>query len=76
MKDSIELLKAHNEWRRGGEGEAQNPTEIGVAIDDVIKQAQIGNVALNTLRMIADRKRKTKEQRLAKSCILFLESVE
>jgi hypothetical protein len=74
--DSIELLKAHNEWRRGGEGEMCHPATLGIAIDDVIKQAQIGNVALNTLRMIADRKRKTKEQRLANSCIKFLESMD
>jgi hypothetical protein len=74
--DSIEILKQHNRWRRDESGieSMVNATELGKAIDDVIKQAQIGNVALNVLRQIADGKRKTKEQRLANSCIKFLES--
>lgn len=78
MSDSIETLKKHNRWRRDEAGieNMANPTELGLAIDDVIKQAQLGGIALNTLRLIADRKRRTKEQRLAKSCILFIESLE
>lgn len=73
--DSIEILKRHNEWRRGGEGDMQNPTDIGLAIDDVIRMAVEGNVAIEVLRTIASGKRKTKEQRLAKSCMNFLETM-
>lgn len=73
---SIAKLKQHNEWRRGSVFTMLDPKEIGLAIDDVIKQAQLGGIALNTLRLISDRKRRTQEQRLAKSCILFIQSLE
>lgn len=46
--DSIEILKRHNEWRRGGEGKMQNPTEIGIAIDDVVRDAEVLNYFLET----------------------------
>lgn len=36
LKDTINVLKAHNEWRRGGDGEATNPKILGVALDDAI----------------------------------------
>ena len=36
ITEAIEILKSHNEWRRGGDGEMTNPTELGVAIDLII----------------------------------------
>ena len=32
-QEASEILKKHNEWRRGGQGEMVSPTEIGQAID-------------------------------------------
>lgn len=32
----IETLKYHNKWRRDGEGEMCNPTDLGKAIDTFI----------------------------------------
>lgn len=42
LKEAIQVLKSHNEWRRyDGEidktPEMQNPKEIGVAIDKVLE---------------------------------------
>lgn len=31
---AVEILRAHNDWRRGGEG-AVDATELGIAIDTV-----------------------------------------
>jgi hypothetical protein len=74
--NSIELLKQHNEWRRGGEGEMLNPTDIGIAIDDVIKQAQVGKLARETLEAIAYGNQKTRRKKMAYSCIKFIESMD
>jgi hypothetical protein len=35
---AIELLKKYNEWRRGAEVEMPHPSEIGLAIEIVIKE--------------------------------------
>lgn len=35
IEQAIELLRAHNIWRRGGEGAMVNPTDLGIAIDTV-----------------------------------------
>jgi len=31
-----EILRKHNEWRRGGDGEQTNPLELGIAIDTAL----------------------------------------
>lgn len=36
LQEAIAILKAHNEWRRGGEGPMTDPTELGIAIDTVV----------------------------------------
>lgn len=45
----IEIVYLHNKWRRSGEGEMENPTELGKAIDEVLRLAEIGN---KTTRLI------------------------
>ena len=57
VKESIEIMKAHNAWRRNGEDEIikphaewrrnsnssskmQNPKDIGIAIDTLVKLAE------------------------------------
>lgn len=37
LPEAIEILKLHNEWRRGGDGEMVNPTTLGIAIDLIIE---------------------------------------
>lgn len=37
ITEAIEILKSHNEWRRGGEGEMTNPAVLGVAINLIIE---------------------------------------
>ena len=34
---AAQILKEHNEWRRGGDGEMIDPTKLGLAIDLVVK---------------------------------------
>ena len=36
LKKACELLRYYQEWRRGGDGEMPNPTEIGKALDLVL----------------------------------------
>lgn len=40
MKNSIEILEAHNAWRRGAEIAQGNAVEIGKAIDDCVYAAK------------------------------------
>lgn len=35
--EAVEILKLHNEWRRGAEVKQHSPKEIGLAIDKVIE---------------------------------------
>jgi len=38
ITEAIELLKQHNKWRRGNEKiPMTNPTDLGIAIDTVVK---------------------------------------
>jgi hypothetical protein len=39
-KEAIQLLKDHNEWRRGGGVVHTNAEKLGIAIDVVVKQEQ------------------------------------
>lgn len=37
LQSAIQILKRHNEWRRGAEIDQEDPRLIGVAIDTVVK---------------------------------------
>jgi hypothetical protein len=37
LQPSVELLERHNEWRRGGEGEATDPRSLGQALDEIVQ---------------------------------------
>lgn len=37
LKKAVKLLKRHNKWRRGAEIEPTYPTELGLAIDTIVK---------------------------------------
>lgn len=37
LKAAVKLLKRHNKWRRGAEIEPTYPTELGLAIDTIVK---------------------------------------
>lgn len=76
LVDSIKTLEAHNQWRRSGVEMTLKPAEVGIAIDTVILAAKKYETALHVLNQIADKSRKTKEQRLAKACVMFLESMK
>ncbi len=42
--EAIEILKAYNKWRRGGEGEMPPPKQIGEAIDKAIEVMELNVV--------------------------------
>ncbi|HEY0842450.1 hypothetical protein [Methylotenera sp.] len=75
LDQAIKTLEAHNQWRRGRLMPQHNPTEIGMAIDVVLRAAKEHQTLSMVMNQIADKPRKTKEQRLAKSCVMFLESM-
>ena len=37
LKAAVKLLKRHNKWRRGAEIEPTYPTDLGLAIDTIVK---------------------------------------
>jgi hypothetical protein len=37
LDEAIEVLEAHNKWRRGEETQQQSPKEIGEAIDTILE---------------------------------------
>lgn len=39
-KEAIELLRRHNEWRRGAEIEMESPEELGKAIEAVCARVE------------------------------------
>ncbi len=39
LKEAIELLQKHQQWRRGADIDMQNPTQLGIAIDILIEEA-------------------------------------
>lgn len=79
LDQAIKTLEAHNQWRRDrsevNPHEMQNPTELGIAIDVVLRAAKEHQTLSMVMNQIADKPRKTREQRLAKSCVMFLESM-
>ena len=36
IKKAIQILSAHNKWRRGGKGKMTEPKELGIAIDTIL----------------------------------------
>ena len=39
--EAKQILIAHNEWRRGGEGEMQDPKLLGVATDKAVESLSL-----------------------------------
>jgi len=80
LKEAVGILENHNKWRRYTGDETNvamsNPTELGIAIDVVIRAAKEHDTAMMVLNQIAEKPRKTKEQRLAKSCVMFLDNMK
>lgn len=76
--DYIEVLKNHNAWRRNNDEKNPiamgNPTEIGIAIDEVIKLAEVGSEAMKMLNKFANAPRETRERRFARLCVDNLNS--
>jgi hypothetical protein len=35
--EAVRILRAHNIWRRGGEGEQTDPKQLGIALDTAIR---------------------------------------
>jgi hypothetical protein len=50
--EKIEFLKNYNKWRRGEEIPQPNPTEIGVAINDIVEKLELINKTRNELLQI------------------------
>lgn len=77
LDQAIKTLEAHNQWRRDhsevNPHEMQNPQDVGIAIDVVLRAAKEHQTLSMVMNQIAEKPRKTKEQRLAKSCLFFLE---
>ena len=40
VKESIEIMKAHNAWRRGNTADVHDVKKIGIAIDTLVKLAE------------------------------------
>lgn len=43
LKEAIQILKTHNEWRRGADIEPTCPTKLSLAIDIIIKHLENEN---------------------------------
>ena len=54
LKEAIEILKLHNDWRKGADTEQLHPVKIGNAIDLVIKTIS----ELSALLDLSDKKQK------------------
>jgi hypothetical protein len=37
LKQATEILASHQKWRKGGENEPTDPTQLGIAIDVILK---------------------------------------
>lgn len=35
--EAARILKGHNEWRRGGDGQHVHPSQLGIAIDVAVR---------------------------------------
>lgn len=36
IQEAVRILERHNRWRRGADIEMENPTRLGIAIDEVV----------------------------------------
>lgn len=72
---ALQILRKHNDWRRGGRSKQQDARAISAAIDVAVRVLARHKPAMDVLRQIADRTRRTQEQRLAKSCVVFLDAL-
>lgn len=45
IQEAVTILDRHNRWRRGADIEMENPTLLGIAIDEVVKYVKnkLGN---------------------------------
>jgi hypothetical protein len=50
IQDHLTILRAHNEWRRGGDGPMTDPKALGIAIEAVC-----GELEAMHLQIIAER---------------------
>jgi hypothetical protein len=55
LKKAIKILKRHNKWRRGADIEMGSPTELGIAIDVIIKKVKVKSKSLNPEHQQKDR---------------------
>lgn len=78
--EAAAILRQHNAWRRDrhevNQYEMLPPKLIGEAIDVATRYITQAVEQEKVLRQIADMKRRTKEQRLAKSCVVFFDAME
>lgn len=81
LSQAIKTLEAHNQWRRNESDTipemwpADHAKNLGIAIDIVLRAAKEHETLSMVMNQIADKPRKTKEQRLARSCVAFLDSM-
>ena len=69
------VLRAHNQWREGY-GRATEPKTLTQAIDEAVRALAEHETMASVLRQIAAQPRRTREQRLASSCMALLDGVE
>lgn len=78
-KQALRVLKAHNRWRRfngsGKEPAMVDPKKLGAAIDIACRVIVEHEAAMKVLEQIAEKKCRTKEQRMANACVQFLKSL-
>ena len=44
LNEAIAILRQHQEWRRGGDGEMLDPKQIGYAIDRVLSALETNQI--------------------------------
>jgi len=77
LAEAITILENHNAWRRNESDAmpemwpANHAKNLGIAIEVVLRAAKECDTAMLVLNQIAEKTRKTKEQRLANACVKF-----
>jgi hypothetical protein len=49
LSEAINFVKSYQRWRRGGHGDMPDPETLGIALDMVIKAAELRNYAENPM---------------------------
>ena len=44
LDEAIEILRHHQEWRRDGKGQMQEPKQIGYAIDRILSALETNQI--------------------------------